>query len=189
MKILLHICCAPCAIYPLRKLRLDGHQVTGYFDNPNIHPLQEYLKRLDTLIEYAEQEGMPLIRADEYDPEAFMRAVTFREHNRCGACYHLRMSRTARTARREGFEGFTSTLFYSVYQDHDLMKDIAEGCARKEGLCLACHDFREGWREGVSLSRKMGMYRQRYCGCLYSEKERYLQERARRRESKAKTGP
>ena len=189
MKILLHICCAPCTIYPLRKLRLEGHQVTGYFDNPNIHPLPEYLKRLDTLMEYAGQEELPLILADEYEPEVFMRAVAFREHNRCGACYRLRMSRTARRAHREGFEGFTSTLFYSVYQDHGLLTDIAEGCAKDEGLRLACHDFREGWKEGVSLSRKMGMYRQRYCGCLYSEKERHLQKRAGRRAPEEKTGP
>lgn len=180
MKILLHICCAPCAIHPLRKLRLEGHQVTGFFDNPNIHPLPEYLKRLDTLARYAGQEELPLIRADEYEPEAFMRAVAFREQNRCGACYHLRMSRTARMARREGFEGFTSTLFHSIYQDHGLLKDIAQGCAKEENLSFAYHDFREGWNEGLSRSREMGMYRQKYCGCLYSEKERHLQDRARR---------
>ncbi|MDD5475844.1 MAG: epoxyqueuosine reductase QueH [Syntrophales bacterium] len=176
MKILLHICCAPCAIHPLHELRREGHQVTGFFDNPNIHPLPEYRKRLETLIDYAAQEGLPLIQADHYEPEAYFNAIRFEGTRRCAACYRLRLKRTALTARREGFEGFTSTLFYSIYQDHGLLKEIAGECAAEKGLDFCYQDFREGWREGVSLSRRMGMYRQRYCGCLFSEKERFEQD-------------
>ena len=173
MNLLMHICCAPCAIYPLRELRREGHQVTGFFYNPNIHPSQEYRKRLETLIEFAREEDLPLIQADNYEPEVFLRAVAFRESKRCGACYHLRIIETARRARREGFEGFTTTLLYSVYQDHALLKDMGETCSGEENSLFCYRDFREGWKEGVTLSRLAGMYRQQYCGCLYSEGERF----------------
>ena len=174
MNVLLHICCAPCAIYPIRALREEGHQVTGFFYNPNIHPYYEYRKRLDTLINYAETVDLELKYDDDYPLEDFLRIVAYRESLRCEPCYHLRLSRTARFARRERFDCFTSTLFYSKFQQHETMKILAESLAHETDGIFLYQDFRPGWKEGVDASRSLGMYRQHYCGCLYSERERYM---------------
>ncbi|MBN2282303.1 MAG: epoxyqueuosine reductase QueH [Deltaproteobacteria bacterium] len=173
MKILLHICCAPCAIYPLRTLRREGHEVHGLFYNPNIHPYMEYKRRLDTLITYAGEVDMHLITIEDYAMEEFLRNVVFREQERCRYCYYDRLKYTAQIARRGNFDGFTSTLLYSKFQDHELMKELGESIARETGVPFHYRDFREGWKEGIDESRKSGMYRQQYCGCIYSEKERF----------------
>ncbi len=186
MNLLLHICCAPCAIYPLQALKDEGHQVTGFFYNPNIHPFIEYRKRLDTLLNFAEGIDLPLIHSEDYPLEDFMRMVTFRETLRCEPCYHLRLGRTAGTAREKGFDGFTSTLFYSKYQQHQSMKTIAEALSIETDTIFYYRDFRTGWKEGITESRNLGMYRQQYCGCLYSERERYMH---RHREHPPKKNP
>lgn len=186
MNLLLHICCAPCAIYPLQTLKDEGHQVTGFFYNPNIHPFIEYRKRLDTLLDFAEKIDLPLIHSEDYPLEDFMRMVTFRETMRCDPCYHLRLNRTAWTAREKGFDGFTSTLFYSKYQRHQSMKTIAEALSIETDAIFYYRDFRTGWKEGITESRNLGMYRQQYCGCLYSERERYMH---RHREESPKKYP
>ena len=173
VKILLHICCAPCTIYPLRILRGEGNEVCGLFYNPNIHPYLEYRRRLDTLTSYAGQEGLTVIREETYPLEAFFRQVAFREEERCRYCYHLRLSHAARIAKKGRFDAFTTTLLYSRYQKHDLIREVAEGVAGTQGIPFLYRDFREGWSEGVRISKEIGMYRQPYCGCIYSEKERY----------------
>jgi len=173
MKILMHICCAPCTIYPLRILREMGHEVRGFFYNPNIHPGIEYRRRLDTLKDYAGRVNLELLADEAYTPEEFFRTVTFREKDRCGYCYDLRLTRTAAMARAGGFDGFTTTILYSRFQRHDLARQTGEALAERAGISFIYVDFREGWREGIEISKKMGMYRQNYCGCLYSEMERY----------------
>jgi epoxyqueuosine reductase len=177
LKILLHICCAPCTIYPLRILRGEGHEIFGHFYNPNIHPYLEYQRRLDTLAAYAGQEGLTVIRQDLYPLEDFLRQVAFREEERCRYCYHLRLSHAALIAKREGFDVFTTTLLYSRYQKHDLIREIAMSVADAQGVAFLYRDFREGWSEGVRISKETGMYRQPYCGCIYSEKERYCSKK------------
>jgi len=173
MKILLHICCAPCAIYPLEKLRREGHDVTGIFFNPNIHPYQEYKKRKDETIAYAQREGMKLICFDDYPLEEFLRGIVFRETDRCRYCYFTRLNRTAHIARRGKFDAFTTTLLYSKFQDHEMIIDIAQSEGRSQGVAFHYEDFRAGWKEGIIESKERGMYRQQYCGCIYSEKERF----------------
>lgn len=173
MNILLHICCAPCTIYPLRKLRDEGHGVHGLFYNPNIHPYLEYKKRLNAVKEYAEDEKLPVTWAEEYGMENFLRGVVFREDDRCRYCYEDRLAYTARATVKEGFDGFTTTLLYSKYQNHDMIKRIGEGLADEYGVVFYYRDFREGWNEGVRISRERGIYRQPYCGCIYSERDRY----------------
>lgn len=174
--VLLHICCAPCAIYPLKVLRKEGKDVQGLFYNPNIHPYLEYKRRLDTLTAYADQTGLEIIREETYPFEDFLRQVVFHEDDRCRICYRIRLAETARVARQRGFEAFTSTLLYSRYQKHELIIRIAEEEAAKSGVDFLYRDFRDGWAEGISVSREMGMYRQPYCGCIYSEKERYFRK-------------
>lgn len=171
-KILLHLCCAPCTIYPLGILREEGDDVRGHFYNPNIHPASEYNRRLETLDTYAGSEKLPIIREDAYPLEEFLRQVVFREDDRCRHCYHLRLSRTAEIARKGGFDAFTTTLLYSRFQKHDLIRIIGDSVSRVQGIPFLYRDFREGWSEGVRISKKLGMYRQRYCGCIYSEKDR-----------------
>jgi epoxyqueuosine reductase len=173
VRILLHVCCAPCTIYPLRVLREDGGEVAGAFFNPNIHPYQEYRKRLETLEMYAAEEGLPIIREEVYPLEDFLRQVAFREVERCRYCYTLRLTQTAQMARRGRFDAFTTTLLYSRFQKHGLIRSVAEGVALQQGIRFLYRDFREGWLEGVRISKAIGMYRQSYCGCVYSEKERF----------------
>ena len=173
MKILLHICCGPCVIYPLRILREIGRDVTGYYFNPNIHPYMEYRHRAETLAAYADKQGLHVIWAEDYGMETFFRRVADRENDRCRICYTIRLEETARTAKDGGFAAFTSTLLYSKFQKHDLIREVGEHFGNKNNIPFIYLDFREGWEEGVRLSRELEMYRQPYCGCVYSEKERF----------------
>lgn len=173
MKILLHICCAPCAIHPVQVLTGGEHYVHGFFFNPNIHPYQEFTRRAATLEEYAALQNLPVIWERTYDLEGFLRQVVFREGERCRICYHLRLSAAARAARGGGFEAFTSTLLYSKYQKHELIREIGEQVAREVDLPFFYEDFRQGWQAGQQRSKELGLYRQQYCGCIYSERERY----------------
>ncbi len=174
MKILIHICCAPCSIYPIEQLRKNGHDVMGFFYRSNIHPYRECLKRQQTLEEYAGRIDLKLIIAEDYDIETFIQNVAFREKNRCQYCYHHRLLSTAKLAKRGKFDGFSSTLLYSKYQNHETIRSIGEALARKIGTPFFYDDYRRGWREGVERSKQLGMYRQQYCGCIYSEKERFF---------------
>ena len=133
----------------------------------------EYRRRLDALTSYAALEGLAVIREESYPLEDFLRRIVFREEERCLHCYSLRLSHTARIAKRERFDAFTTTLLYSLYQKHDLIRKVADEVAGTQGIPFVYRDFREGWSEGVRISKERGMYRQPYCGCIYSEKERY----------------
>jgi hypothetical protein len=173
LKILLHICCGPCAIYPVKYLRGAGHEVTGLFFNPNIHPYSEYRKRRETLLDYAARTKLNLLDCNDYPMEEFLRTVVGREHERCRHCYAVRLTYAARAAGEHRFNAFTSTVLYSRFQNHDLIRDMGNDIARAEGVEFFYHDFREGWKEGIDISKKQGMYRQQYCGCIYSEQERF----------------
>lgn len=173
MNILLHICCAPCAIYPLETLRSSGFSVTGLFFNHNIHPYQEYRRRLEAALSYASQAGMELVLRDEYRLEEFLAAVASAPGERCRYCYASRLDRTAREAAESGYDAFSTSLLYSRYQGHELIREEGERAAGRYGVRFHYQDFRPGWRRGIDLSRELGLYRQQYCGCIYSEKERY----------------
>jgi len=177
MKILLHTCCGPCSIYPVDFLREKGMDVYGYFFNPNIHPYTEFARRRETLEKYAAEIDLKVIIDEEYRLEEFLQGVTHRESRRCLICYAMRLDQTARVAKRGGFEGFSSTLLVSPYQKHELIREIGQASADKYGVPFYYEDFRPGYKAATDLSKKMGMYRQQYCGCIYSEKERYLRPR------------
>lgn len=172
MKLLLHICCGPCSIYPVQELRKDM-EVTGYFYNPNIHPYTEWRARKETLADYAAGIGLPVMIDDRYLLEDFIREVVYRETERCAFCYTMRLKQTAAMAREKNFDAVSTTLLVSPYQKHELIREIGESVAKEAGLQFVYRDFRQGYREATARSRELGMYRQKYCGCIYSEKERY----------------
>ncbi len=176
MRMLLHVCCGPCSVFPLIHLRENypDCQITGYFYNPNIHPYKEFVRRLDTLKEYAGRIGLDdLIIDDSYELEEFLRAALTTPEGRCRYCYDLRLLQTARFAKLHGFDCFSTTLLVSPYQQHELIKAAGEKAARTEGIDFCYQDFRPGWQEGVKISRELEMYRQPYCGCVLSERDRY----------------
>jgi hypothetical protein len=146
----------------------------GLFFNPNIHPFLEYKKRLDTVREYTAREGLELAVAEGYPIEDFLQKTAFMGKDRCSYCYEVRLRHTAEQARKGLFDAFTTTLLYSRYQKHDLIRATAEAIAREFQIPFFYKDFRVGWEEGVRQSKEMGLYRQKYCGCIYSEKERFF---------------
>lgn len=174
MKILLHMCCANCSLYPLQELRSEGHEVFGFFYNPNIHPYQEYIRRLEAVKEIEKQRNVKIIYENRYDVVDFLRNVVFRESDRCRICYHLRLTATAKIARRGKFDAFTASLLGSKHQDHDMIREVGVAVGKGEGVSFFYRDFRDGWVQGREASQRLGLYRQQYCGCIYSEKERYI---------------
>jgi predicted adenine nucleotide alpha hydrolase (AANH) superfamily ATPase len=179
MNTLIHICCANCAIYPVKMLREQGHSLTGFFFNNNIHPYQEFARRLDTVRDYAEQVSLPVVYDERYLLEDFLGQVGLSPKTRCDYCYRSRMEETARKAIEEGFDAFTTSLLYSRYQQHEKIRTLGEELARSYGIPFLYQDFRTGWREGIDISKAMGLYRQQYCGCIYSEKDRYCPQERR----------
>ncbi len=173
MNVLLHVCCANCAIYPVKVLREQNHQVTGFFFNHNIHPYQEYRRRLETTRDYASRVELPMVFREEYLLEDFLGQVAQAPRTRCDYCYLSRLEETARTAAEQNFDAFSTSLLYSRYQQHDLIRRHGEELALRYGISFVYRDFRAGWREGIETSKAMELYRQQYCGCIYSEKERY----------------
>lgn len=177
--ILLHTCCAPCAVYCLDRLEADGCAPTSFFYNPNIHPYKEFERRLDTLRSYSSLRGFDLIVDDTYDLDEFLGRVVGRGSGRCAACCGMRLDRAAGEACMRGFDRFTTTLLISPYQNHDLIVQAGERAAADHGVEFVYIDFRPGFREGQTKARELGLYRQPYCGCVYSEKERYHREKKR----------
>jgi hypothetical protein len=170
---LLHICCAPCSVYTVKALRAEGAKVSGYFYNPNIHPCTEFSKRLSTLKEYARIALLPLMVDDSYELDRFLAGALASGKDRCLFCYRMRLERAFEKAAEAGFDALTTTLLYSRYQRHDDIRRIGEELSGAFGIPFFYRDFRTGWREGIEESKKLGMYRQQYCGCVFSEKERY----------------
>lgn len=176
-KILLHTCCGPCTIYPLQALREEGFTVHGFFFNPNIHPYREYLRRRDTLLQYAEAQDFPLDVSSDYPFQEFLRTVAGQEDQRCAACYTMRLQKTAQHAKRQGYSAFTSTLLVSPFQKHELIKTIGEEVAGLEQIPFLYRDFRPGYKSAVGRAKQLQLYRQPYCGCIYSEYDRYQDSR------------
>jgi len=179
MKILLHICCAPCSIYPLDELRREGLEVTGFFWNHNIHPYQEFRKRLEAVKTYGREADLPVMVEEEYFLDDFLRAVAAEPSGRCRYCYASRLDVAACKAAAEGFPAFTTSLLYSRYQQHDVIRQLGEEAAARHGIKFRYDDYRRGWRQGIDQSKALGLYRQQYCGCIYSERDRYGAERRR----------
>ena len=172
-RVLLHICCGPCATYTVRRLREVGAEVTGYWFNPNIHPFSEHEKRRETVERYGQEISLPLIIEPAYEMPIFFQLVVGHERfrERCLLCYQLRLERTAQVAAMHGYDAFTTTLLISPYQDQAAIHRIGDEAGAIHGVAFYFENLRRGFAEHHQLAREHGLYQQRYCGCLYSEWE------------------
>ena len=174
--VLMHTCCAPCSLSCIDSLRAEGIEPVAFWYNPNIHPWKEYEARRDCLLAYAPTIEMQGIVDEDYGLRTFIEHVASDIDHRCTYCYQHRLEETARYAAEHGYESFTSTLLASLYQDHDGIKAAAEKYARQYGVEFLYRDFRPNFRAGNQRARELGFYMQKYCGCVFSEQDRYQKQ-------------
>ncbi|MBI5969702.1 MAG: epoxyqueuosine reductase QueH [Deltaproteobacteria bacterium] len=199
LRVLAHICCGPCSIYPLKGL-LKGRagstpDVWGFFYNPNIHPYSEFKKRLEAAKTLSKHLSLNVIFHEKYEPSVFVRGMKAERElsssrapgvrypangERCLYCYANRLEKTAQAAVEFGFTYFTTSLLYSKYQMHDEIKKTGIDLAAKYGIIFHYEDYRRGWAQGIEESRALGLYRQNYCGCIYSKLERNVEKRLKK---------
>ena len=174
MKLLLHTCCAPCSIYCIDSLRKEGIEPTVYWFNPNIHPYIEYKTRKETLEQYTSSINVKAIFEENYGLREFCKNVINNLENRCkDYCYPVRLEQTAKYAKENGYDSFSTTLLVSPYQKHEAIIEVAKTMEEKYGVKFLYRDFRVGFREGQAKARELGLYMQKYCGCVFSEEDRY----------------
>jgi len=175
MRLLFHCCCGPCSIASVEALLAESETPTLFWYNPNIHPLTEYRNRRDALVRFSSDQKLPLIMVDEYGLDLFLRSLGPETGmpGRCGICYRLRLEKTAAYAAEHGFDRFSTSLLISPYQQHETIRHIGEELATRYGITFLYKDFRPLFRKGQAEARAQGLYMQKYCGCIFSEKERY----------------
>jgi hypothetical protein len=171
--ILVHICCAHCAAYTVEYWRQNGDKVSGFWYNPNIHPYSEHQSRLESLQVLAGKIDLPLIISEDKDMPEFFRRVAGKESQRCGECFNLRLGRTAEIAGANGFDAFTTTLLISPHQQHELIRETGDAVADESGVEFLYTDLRKRYSDSRHITKPMDLFRQQYCGCIYSEWERY----------------
>lgn len=175
MRLLLHTCCAPCSVYCIDSLRKEGIEPTIYWFNPNIHPYMEYKARRDCLKEYTKRINVDAIFEERYGLRDFCKNVVDDLDNRCKSyCYLVRLEQTAKYAKENGFDSFSTTLLVSPYQNHEALVEVANNMATKYGVEFVYRDFRIGFRVGQAKARELGLYMQKYCGCVFSEEQSML---------------
>lgn len=187
MRLLLHICCAPCAIYPIKAALKDGYtEVDGFFYNPNIQPKKEHDKRAMEAKKYFDNENLKL-EFNEYAPDNYFSAIEDFDHvsKRCPTCWEMRLNRAFTYACQRKYDAVTTTLLVSPYQNHDILKRLGEELEDKSGMKFYYRDFRVGFKEAHQQARDKGIYCQNYCGCVFSMIER---EQARLGKKKKKNG-
>lgn len=186
--LLLHACCGPCSLEPLRLLRAEGFEPTICWTNPNIQPLAEHDLRLQTLRDWARDVAQVEVIVAGDDRERWERGVApfgFDRQARCRACYALRLAEACRVARERGFEHISTTLVVSPYQLFDVCHDVLEHLAAAQGLTPVWRDFRDWYPTATTRSRELGMYRQNYCGCRFSAAEAAIERHEARDARKA----
>ena len=162
---------------PLRELLAEGHEIAGALVNPNIHPYTEFEKRNEAARAVAASLGVTIAHEDPYGLREFLKAIASHEDRRCPFCYRMRLRRVAALARSGGYDAFTTSMLVSTHQDHDEIRRAGEDAAREHGVQFLYRDFRPKVMDGVRASKEMGIYRQRYCGCILSEYERFEEKR------------
>jgi len=173
MKLLMHICCSNCALYPVSVLRERGIEIKGLWFNPNIHPFTEYQNRLDSLRKLETLWRLDVQYIDNYGLKEYLRNVAGNEDNRCEYCYSVRLEKTAEKAKEMGADAFTTSLLVSPYQKFDMIIEMGRMMQERYSVEFYIEDFRKGFNDGRRMSKELGLYRQKYCGCIYSEMERY----------------
>ena len=171
--VLVHCCCAHCAAYTVEYWREQGYEVSALWYNPNIHPYTEHQCRLEALKSLSQEMKLPLIVTEGYDFIEYFRRVAGHEAQRCHDCFRLRLSKTADIASRSGFGAFTTTLLISPHQKHELLHEIGDELAREKELKFLYADLRKRYSDSRHMTKDLNLYRQQYCGCIYSEWERY----------------
>jgi predicted adenine nucleotide alpha hydrolase (AANH) superfamily ATPase len=185
VRLLLHCCCGPCAVEVADHFRTLGDEVVGWFFNPNIYPEAERRLREQTLAEAAARIEMPLLSAgpgmtlEEFLAVLVPPRAESRSGVRCAACYQLRLEATAREAAASRCEAFSTTLLISPYQDMEAIREAGLRAGERHGVVFRFEDLRERYPDSCRRSRAMGLYRQNYCGCLFSALER-AERRSRR---------
>jgi predicted adenine nucleotide alpha hydrolase (AANH) superfamily ATPase len=199
MKILLHICCSNCSIYPVRVLRSEKHDIAGFWFNPNIHPYEEYDLRLDSLKRLAGEWKFEVLNTEDYSPEEYFQMFNLSDDvlidktgssssnglsslnvppspERCRSCYQLRLEKTAEHAQKEGFNAFSTTLLISPYQDFEQIVSTGKELADKYNVQFHSRDYRPYFGEAMAYAKELGLYRQKYCGCIFSREERNMKK-------------
>lgn len=190
-RILLHVCCAPCATYSARRLQEEGATVTAYWYNPNVQPYSEHERRRESLAHYGAEVGLPVVWEPGYDMVTYLRRVTGHERQgeRCALCYEQRLERTAQRAAELGMDAFCTTLLISPYQDQVLIRRAAEAAGARYGVTFYFENLRRGFAEHHRLAKEHGLYLQSYCGCVYSEWEALIRRRRRELQDLPKDTP
>ena len=177
MAVLVHVCCAACALAVLEPLRRVG-RVALHFYNPNIHPLIEFRRRLTAVQVLAERERVELFADDRYGLKEFLtRTAPWDRPARCLVCWRVRLSETARLAAEKGFAAITTTLLSSSHQDHEAVRRIGTEAAAEKGIEFHYEDFRPLAALAHEEAKRRSLYRQQYCGCIFSEEERFAPTR------------
>ena len=214
-KILLHSCCGPCSLMPIKTLLKENFNLTAYFYNPNIHLQDEYTLRLNAMRLAAKNHDIKLIEeeplmhdlplhdsiykesilpkvslaekkilteissAAEISLKAWVKELQglYTEGERCKICYKRRMLQTAYFAKAHNFDGFTSSLLYSRYQDHEDICKAAQEASEQTDIAFLYKDFRPMWQAGIDLSKEWNLYRQKWCGCILSRAESLLRKK------------
>ena len=169
MNVLLHTCCAPCLMAPYEQL--EDSKLTIFYYNPNIHPYEEFNKRFFWVEQFAEEAQLDLITY-HYNPDQYLEKAAFDSPNRCEICYRLRVMETARVAKLKNFEAFTTTLLASTYQEHQLIVDLCTEASEKFKVPFYYEDFRPHYKKAYRTAKELGIYTQKYCGCIFSLEER-----------------
>jgi predicted adenine nucleotide alpha hydrolase (AANH) superfamily ATPase len=177
--VLVHVCCAHCAAYTIEHWRQQEYAVIAFWYNPNIHPYTEHQQRLESMQRLAEKIDLPLLIAEGYDMPEYFRRVAGDESRRCQHCFDLRLSRTAATAREKGLDAFTTTLLISPHQQHDTLLEIGNRISTEQGIEFFYTDLRKRYSDSRHITKPMELYRQQYCGCIYSEWERYADKKVK----------
>ena len=175
-KVLLHICCGPCTIFPLEVLTKDGYISEGLFYNPNIQPLAEYLKRKEVISDLENKFNLK-VHIGDYEEELYLESIkgAADKYSRCKSCFRLRLKKTQEFAQKNGFDYFTTTLLVSPYQDQQSIKEIGQDLSKDSKAKFLFYDFRSGFRSAHQKARELNFYTQKYCGCLASLEERNQQ--------------
>jgi len=179
---MLHICCGVCLGGPLEVLQKRGVQVRGHFFNPNIHPAEEFQKRLETVRKIQAVYGLSVTYEDRYDEDKYLEHAMPNDNNRCLRCYLMRLRRTARVAKEAGCEAFSTTLLVSRRQKHDLIRQAGDVAAWEYKIPFHYQDWRPVRLRSIEIAEGLGLYRQKYCGCSFGLSEQLKQVEKKRAE-------